>query len=89
MPVAPKNVAIGVTIDVAIDGLIASKNTIEKTKAVYEQMGVERVFGHSDISAITKDSVTAAGNLINKLKEAGLIESVSGQGKGKYRFIKK
>lgn len=28
----------------------------------------------------------ASGNLINSLKEAGLITPVSGQGKGKYRF---
>jgi len=89
VPVTPENVAVEVAIDVAIDGLTASKNTIEKAKAVYAQMGVERVFGRSDISAITKDSVTAAGNLINKLKKAGLIEAVRGQGKGKYRFIQK
>lgn len=89
VPVTPENVAVEVAIDVAIDGLTASKNTIEKAKAVYAQMGVERVFGRSDISAITKDSVTAAGNLINKLKKARLIEAVRGQGKGKYRFIQK
>lgn len=89
VPITPENVAVDIAIDVAIDGLTASKYTIEKVKAVYAQMGVERVFGRSDISAITKDSVTAAGNLINKLKKAGLIEAVSGQGKGKYRFIQK
>ena len=38
-------------------------------------------------AAITKDSVTAAGNLITKLKNADLIEPVSGFGKGKYKFI--
>ena len=43
--------------------------------------------GRSDIAAITKDSVTAAGNLITKLKNADLIEPVSGFGKGKYKFI--
>jgi phosphoglycerate/bisphosphoglycerate mutase len=36
---------------------------------------------------IAKDSVTAAGNLITKLKNADLIEPVSGFGKGKYKFI--
>ena len=49
-------------------------------------MGIDGVFGRSDIAVITKDSVTAAGNLITKLKDADLIESVSGLGKGKYRF---
>ncbi len=33
------------------------------------------------------DSVTAAGNLISKLKAASLIVPVKGYGKGKYRFI--
>ena len=41
-------------------------------------MGVDGVFGRFDIAAITKDSVTAAGNFIAKLKNADLIESVSG-----------
>ena len=50
-------------------------------------MGADGVFGRSDIAAITKDSVTAAGNLIAKLKNADLIYPVSGFGKGKYKFI--
>ena len=50
-------------------------------------MGVDDVFDRSDIAAITKDSVTAAGNLIAKLKNADLIEPVSGFGKGKYKFM--
>ena len=41
-------------------------------------MGVDGVFGRFDITAITKDSVNAAGNLIAKLKNADLIEPVSG-----------
>ena len=43
-------------------------------------------YKHKDTD-ITKDSVTAAGNLITKLKNADLIEPVSGFGKGKYKFI--
>ena len=50
-------------------------------------MGVDGVFGRFDIAAITKDSVTAAGNLIPKLNNADLIEPVSGLWKGKYKFI--
>ncbi len=73
---------------VAIDKLNASQTTIEKIKLVYEKIGYNSVFGRSDISAITNDSLTAAGNLITKLKKAGLIISVSGFGKGKYKFVK-
>lgn len=76
-----------VAIDVAIGKLNASQATIKKAKAVFASMGVDGIFGRSDIAAITNDSVTAAGNLITKLKNAGLIVAVSGYGKGKYRFI--
>lgn len=84
-----KKVAIEVTIEVAIENLVASQSTIEKVKAVYAQMGFDGIFGRSDIADITGDSVTSAGKLINKLKETNLIEAVSGYGKGKYRFIKR
>ena len=86
--VDPEKIAIGVAIDVAIRQLNASQGTIDKVLAVYAQMGSDRIFGRTDIASITKDSVTSAGNLINKLKGAGLLESVSGFGKGKYRFIR-
>lgn len=81
--IAPNHVAI----EIAIDRLNASQATIKKAKAVYANMGIDAIFGRSDIAAITNDSVTAAGNLITKLKKANLIEAVSGYGKGKYRFI--
>ena len=85
-----ENVAIApdhLAIEVAIDKLNASQATIAKAKAVFANMGIDGVFGRSDISVITNDSVTAAGNLITKLKNADLIEPVSGFGKGKYKFI--
>ena len=85
-----ENIAIApdhLAIEVAIDKLNASQATIAKAKAVFANMGVDGVFGRSDIATITKDSVTAAGNLITKLKNADLIEPVSGFGKGKYKFI--
>ncbi|NBH73879.1 AAA family ATPase [Clostridiaceae bacterium] len=83
LAIAPDHVAI----EVAIRKLNASQSTIEKAMAVYASMGIDGIFGRSDIAAITNDSVTAAGNLITKLKNAGLIVAVSGYGKGKYQFI--
>lgn len=77
-----KNVAI----EVAIGRLNASQRTIAKAKTVLANMGADGIFGRSDIAAITKDSVTAAGNLIAKLRSADLIEPVRGFGKGKYKF---
>lgn len=76
-----------IAIEAAIDKLNTSQATIKKAKAVYKSMGIDGIFGRSDISSITGDSVTAAGNLINKLKTANLIVSVKGYGKGKYHFI--
>ena len=90
LPAPRKKITIegeNVAIEVAIDRLNASQGTIAKAKAVFANMGVDGVFGRSDIAAITKDSVTAAGNLITKLKNADLIEPVSGFGKGKYKFV--
>ena len=87
-----ENIAIApdhVAIEVAIGKLNASKATIDKAKAVFANMGTDGIFGRSDVAAITNDSVTAAGNLITKLKNAELIEPVSGFGKGKYKFIQK
>jgi len=77
-----------VTIGVVIDELEASDSAIEKAKAVFMNIGVDSVFGRSDVADITGISVTAAGKLINKLKNAGLIEPVSVLGKGKYKFVK-
>ncbi len=84
-----KNIAIApnyLAIEIAIDGLNANQATIEKVKAVFANMGIDGIFGRSDIAAITNNSVTAAGNLITRLKNADLIEAVSGFGKGKYKF---
>lgn len=50
-------------------------------------MSFDGIFGRSDIMDIIGISITAAGNLITKLKDAGLIQAISGHGKGKYKFI--
>lgn len=84
-----ENLAIApnhLTIEVAIGGLNASRATIKKARAVYARTGTGGIFGRTDIAVITGDSVTAAGNLISKLKNAGLIKAVKGYGKGKYKF---
>ena len=55
IPIEGENVAI----EVAIDRLNASQSTIAKAKAVFANMGVDGVFGRSDIAAITKDKDNA------------------------------
>lgn len=50
-------------------------------------MNFDSVFGRSDIMEITSISITAVGNLLNILKNAGLIKAVRGYGNGKYKFV--
>lgn len=97
MLIDSENVAVGdekvlidsenLLIEIAIHSLHANKNTKDNARKLFARMGFEGVFGRNDIMETIDVSITAAGNFINKLKEAELIESVSGQGKGKYRFI--
>ena len=76
------------SIQNAIDALDATKATKEKARRLFADMRFDGVFGRNDIMKITGISITAAGNLIAKLKRAELIEAVTGYGKGKYMFIK-
>ena len=51
-----ENVAIApdyLAIEVAIDGLNASQTTIKKAKTIFASMGIDGIFGRSDIAAIT------------------------------------
>lgn len=73
-------------IESAIEELSANKNTKENALKLFSQMRYDGIFGRKDIMQITGGSITAAGNLLANLKNAGLIEAVSGYGKGKYIF---
>lgn len=53
---------------------------------LFSVVGFEQIFGRTDISQIVGITVSPAGELIKKLKKAGLIEPVRGRGKGKYKF---
>ena len=85
---AEKQVAIDVAMGVAIDRLNVTIPTKMKIHTIFDQVGYDTVFGRTDVAEMIGISQTAAGNLINKLKTADLIEAVSGLGKGKYRFRK-
>lgn len=95
--IAPEKVAVdeenaliaseNLLIESAIDSLNANKNTKENAKKLFAHMSFDGVFGRNDIMDIVAVSITAAGNLISKLKDANLIEPIAGQGKGKYKFV--
>ena len=62
LPAPRKKITIegeNVAIEVAIDRLNASQETIAKAKAVFANMGVDGVFGRSDIATITKNKNNA------------------------------
>lgn len=77
-----RKVAIGETLNATN----FTESTKRKIKKLYETFGVQTIIGRSDIVKVTGESLTAAGKLINKMKEVGLLEPVTGHGKGKYRF---
>lgn len=76
-----------VAIEVAINRLNARQPIKNKAQSVFRRMGFTEVFGRTEVAQITGDSVTSAGSLIKRLYEAGLIKPVTGQGKGKYKFV--
>ena len=68
-------------------GLKAKTTTKETMVKLYRQFGFDTAFARADIMKLAGVTSSPAGALIDKLKEAGLIEPVVGQGKGKYRFV--
>jgi hypothetical protein len=72
-----------------IDKMIASgltKKTAMNAMILFSELGLEKIFSRSDVAPILNITITPASTLLKKLADAGIIESVSGLGKGKYRF---
>ena len=77
VPVGPEKVAIGeenmlieaqkLSIQKAINSLDAKKNIKANAMRLFNQMGIDGIFGRSDIMEVVGISITAAGNLITKL----------------------
>lgn len=77
----------------AIEQAIAVLNVTQATKKhmqeLFECVGFDNIFGRTESAKILGMTVSPAGELIKKMKLAGLIEPVVGSGKGKYKFIRK
>ena len=67
--------------------LKAKKATKEAMVTLYRQFGFDTAFARADIMRLTGVTSSPAGALIDKLKATGLVEPVTGQGKGKYQFV--
>jgi ATP-dependent DNA helicase RecG len=60
--------------------------TILNLRNIYNQVEVNQIFGSSYIMKILDCSERTARNLLTKLKEMGAVITVTGKGKGMYRF---
>lgn len=54
--------------------------------ALYEVFSDQHAFGYQDVMVVTGLAQSRASELLQQLREKQLIEPVSGQGKGRYRF---
>ncbi len=63
-----------------------SVRTAIHVRRLFNQFGTETPFGRSAVMALLELKASAASKLLSSLLAADLIEPVSGQGKGKYRF---
>ena len=63
-----------------------SKKTALNAMALYKKFGIQTVFGRTEVMDTLELSHSAASDLLKKLSAKGITESVSGLGKGKYRF---
>lgn len=69
-----------------VNELQVSASTKGKILRLYEQFGCNTIFSRADIMRITGITSSPAGDLIKKMKNDNLVESVTGHGKGKYKF---
>jgi len=73
-------------IEQYIETLSVNKTSKKKILDLFAAVGLEQAFGRSDMFRIIGITASPAGELIKKMKSAGLLETVKGLGKGKYRF---
>ncbi len=64
-----------------------SSSTMNHIKALFQEFGTLGIFGRSDIKRITGLKDSGASKFLKNIREAEIIEPVSGHGKGKYRFL--
>lgn len=60
--------------------------TISHILKLWEAFSDQTIFGRSDVMEVIDIRPSRASELLKELTEHGIIEPVSGHGKGKYRF---
>lgn len=80
--------ASNVSIDEKIRKMHVRRQTQEHIVKIHQKYGGDKIFGRREILALLHlKSPTTAGNLINKMCEAGILELAKGYSKGKYHFV--
>ena len=64
----------------------SNRATIENVNKLLVELDINQVFGRNEIISILKMAPSSASKFIIRLKNAGIIERVTGKGKGKYIF---
>lgn len=62
--------------------------TVGHIRKLFETFGTDQVFGRSAVVEVLKLQNSSASKLLAKMVQAGILKPVSGQGKGKYRFMR-
>ena len=63
-----------------------SAKTIIHIRRLFDEFGFDNVFGRSAVMELLDLKSSGASKLLVNLVQADIIESVSGYGKGKYKF---
>ena len=77
---------------VDIESVLSEKGSAFSVKTtvhihrLFEKFGFDEVFGRSAVMELLKLKSSGASKLLSNLIQADIIESVSGYGKGKYKF---
>ncbi len=69
----------------SIQDMLTAK-TASRVQQLRETLAGQSVFGRSDVQRILELKPTRSSILLREMVEFGIIEPVSGYGKGKYRF---
>lgn len=82
----PKKVDIDTTkVDIEIR---FSEKTLTHIQSLKKAFGYDKAFSRSNVVEIIHLQPSSASKFLSHLRKAGIIEPVSGQGKGKYKFKK-
>ena len=62
------------------------KRSATNAVLLFESFGFDRFFGRTEVMELLSLTPSPASELLRKLSAAGILEPISGMGKGKYRF---